>query len=136
MRVLLLFLNTNYTNIHEFLSIAMGTAMKRCSKCGRLLPTSDYYAKGNGLQSWCKECCKAHGRLRNGTTGKYRTPEKESSKTMGTSPKHQQLNLNFEGTRNETEVKTISSTDDDNTGDNDVSCVYEDTDSNKLGRVR
>ena len=110
----------------------MGTAMKRCSKCGRLLPTSDYYAKGNGLQSWCKECCKAHGRLRNGTTGKYRTPERESSETMGTSPKHQQLNLNFEGTMNEKEVKTIGLMEDAHTGDSVVSFVYETRDYNKF----
>lgn len=114
----------------------MGTAMKRCAKCGRLLPTSDYYAKGNGLQSWCKDCCKAHGRLRNGTTGKYRTPEKESSETMGTSPKHQQLNLNFEGTMNEKEVKTISLMEDAHTGDNVVSFVYETNDYNKFVTFR
>lgn len=110
----------------------MGTAMRRCAKCGRLLPTSDYYAKGNGLQSWCKDCCKAHGRLRNGTTGKYRTPEKESSEIMGTSPKQQELTLNFEGTMTEKEVKTIALMEDAHTGDNVVSFVYETRDYSKF----
>lgn len=110
----------------------MGTAMRRCAKCGRLLPTSDYYAKGNGLQSWCKDCCKAHGRLRNGTTGKYRTPEKESSETMGTSPKQKQLTLNFEGTMTEKEVKTIALMEDAHTGDSVVSFVYETRDYSKF----
>lgn len=108
--------------------------LKRCPKCGRLLPTSDYYAKGNGLQSWCKDCCKRHGRLRNGTTGKYRTPEKESSKAMGTSPNYQQLNLNFD--MNEKEVKTIRLMEDARTGDNVVSFVYETNDYSKFVTFR
>lgn len=37
-------------------------------------PESDYYPKGDALQSWCKTCCRERGRLRNGTTGKYREP--------------------------------------------------------------
>ncbi len=45
---------------------------RRCPKCGRVLPKSEFYPKGKGLQSWCKDCCKSHGRLRNGTTGIYR----------------------------------------------------------------
>jgi len=46
---------------------------RKCSKCGRVLPESQYYRKGDTLQSWCIDCCKEHGRLRNGTTGEYRT---------------------------------------------------------------
>ena len=45
---------------------------KVCAKCGRELPVSEYYAKGDKLQSYCKDCMKEHGRLRNGTTGEYR----------------------------------------------------------------
>lgn len=102
----------------------MGTATRTCARCGRELPTSDFYPKGNGLQSWCKECCKQHGRLRNGTTGKYRKPE-----DMGTSPK--QLSLKFKGTMTE-ERKTISLMEDARTGDNVVSFVYETRDYNKF----
>lgn len=46
--------------------------MRECPKCGRVLSVSEFYAKGNGLQSWCKDCCRERGRRRNGTTGKYR----------------------------------------------------------------
>ena len=46
--------------------------IRKCSKCGRELPVSEFYTKGKYLQSYCKECMKAHGRLRNGTTGEYR----------------------------------------------------------------
>lgn len=46
---------------------------KKCTKCGRELPVSEFYTKeGTKLQSQCKDCCKAHGRLRNGRTGKYK----------------------------------------------------------------
>lgn len=47
---------------------------RTCPKCGRTLPVSEFYPKsdGEGHQSYCKDCCKAHGRLRNGTTGEYR----------------------------------------------------------------
>lgn len=34
---------------------------KKCSKCGRELPVTEFYVKSNapdGLQSWCKECSK------------------------------------------------------------------------------
>lgn len=52
----------------------------RCKCCGKLKPSSDFYRRGtNGLQSWCKECCKEHGRLRNGTTGEYKTEENYES---------------------------------------------------------
>jgi len=49
--------------------------MKRCSKCHRLLQDTDFYVRRDNdtLQSQCKDCCKAHGRLRNGTTGIYKT---------------------------------------------------------------
>lgn len=45
---------------------------KVCAKCGRDLPLTEYYRKGRGYQSWCKDCCRDHGRLRNGSTGEYR----------------------------------------------------------------
>lgn len=48
------------------------TEMRTCAKCGRQLPLSEFYQKNDGYQSWCKDCCKDHGRLRNGTTGEYR----------------------------------------------------------------
>ena len=47
---------------------------KTCPKCGRTLPNTEFYAKGDNLQSWCKDCVKDHGRLRNGSTGVYRSP--------------------------------------------------------------
>lgn len=34
---------------------------KKCSKCGRELPASEFYVKkgaADGLQAWCKECQK------------------------------------------------------------------------------
>lgn len=47
--------------------------LRRCTKCGKYKDTSQFYRRGlNGLQYQCIECCKAHGRLRNGTTGIYR----------------------------------------------------------------
>ena len=30
--------------------------MKRCSRCGRLLPESEFFKCGSGLTSWCKHC--------------------------------------------------------------------------------
>lgn len=53
--------------------------MKECTKCHRLLDEKEFYVKRSttdGLQSWCKDCVKARGRLRNGTTGEYRTLDK------------------------------------------------------------
>lgn len=32
--------------------------MKRCSKCGSILPESEFYKCGKGLTSWCKHCYK------------------------------------------------------------------------------
>ena len=49
--------------------------IRKCSKCGRELPVSEFYAKGKYLQAYCKDCMKEHGRLRNGTTGEYRQPD-------------------------------------------------------------
>ena len=49
--------------------------MKTCPKCNRTLPMSDFYvmrSRPDGHSSYCKECNRAHGRLRNGTTGEYR----------------------------------------------------------------
>lgn len=48
--------------------------MKQCTKCHRVLPENEFYVRRstNSLQSQCKDCCKAHGRLRNGTTGIYK----------------------------------------------------------------
>jgi hypothetical protein len=43
-----------------------------CPNCGRELPENKFYRKGKGLQSWCIDCCRKHGKLRNGTTGEYR----------------------------------------------------------------
>ena len=43
-----------------------------CPNCGRELPENKFYRKGKGLQSWCIDCCRKHGKLRNGTTGVYR----------------------------------------------------------------
>ena len=48
---------------------------KRCPKCGRMLPMSEFYtmtSRPDGHSSYCKECNREHGRLRNGTTGEYR----------------------------------------------------------------
>lgn len=35
--------------------------MKKCTRCGRELPVTEFYKKSNaadGLQDWCKECFK------------------------------------------------------------------------------
>lgn len=48
---------------------------KTCPKCKRTLPMSEFYVmtdRPDGHSSYCKECNRAHGRLRNGTTGEYR----------------------------------------------------------------
>lgn len=45
---------------------------KKCPRCNKIKPLSEFYRKGKGLQSWCKDCCKEHGKLRNGSTGGYR----------------------------------------------------------------
>lgn len=59
--------------------------MKRCSKCGRELPLSEFYknkGKKDGLMCWCKDCCKAHGHSSRGKTAnakkckKYQGTEK------------------------------------------------------------
>lgn len=51
--------------------------MRRCTKCGRELPESEFYVRRDtgGLQSWCIRCCRNHGMLRNGSTGIYRKEE-------------------------------------------------------------
>ena len=54
--------------------------IRKCSKCGRELPLSEFYAKGKNLQSYCNDCMKEHGRLRNGTTGEYREPDETLSR--------------------------------------------------------
>lgn len=49
---------------------------KKCSKCGRELPLSEFYSKKtsfDGLQSWCKECQKS--RIRNHYTNKPCNPD-------------------------------------------------------------
>ena len=48
-----------------------------CTKCGRVLSEDNFYIRRDKgtYQSWCIDCCKAHGRLRNGTTGIYKKQE-------------------------------------------------------------
>lgn len=48
--------------------------LRECTKCHRFLPESSFYTRRStgGLQSQCIECCREHGRLRNGSTGIYR----------------------------------------------------------------
>lgn len=48
--------------------------LKQCSKCQRYLPESSFYIRRDNrkIQSQCIDCCKAHGRLKNGTTGVYK----------------------------------------------------------------
>ena len=55
--------------------------MKVCPHCGIEKPVGSFYKRNEqgGTQSWCKKCQKEHGRLRNGSTGEYRTPDEESS---------------------------------------------------------
>lgn len=49
--------------------------MIQCVHCMEIKPESEFYRRGiYGFQSWCKDCCREHGRLRNGTTGIYRKP--------------------------------------------------------------
>lgn len=42
---------------------AKGTTVKKCRRCGRELPVTEFYKKSNtsdGLQTWCKKCqCEA-----------------------------------------------------------------------------
>ena len=45
---------------------------KQCPHCGRTLPLEEFYHSDGRVQSWCKDCSRDHGRLRNGTTGEYR----------------------------------------------------------------
>lgn len=61
-----------YIPIKPIESMDKENETKVCAKCGRELPVSEYYAKGDKLQAYCKDCMKEHGRLRNGTTGEYR----------------------------------------------------------------
>lgn len=58
--------------------------MKECTKCHKVLPESSFYKRRNtgGLQSHCIDCCKAHGRLRNGRTGIYKTEENNLNYTI------------------------------------------------------
>lgn len=49
---------------------------KKCSKCGRELPASEFYVKNSaadGLQPWCKECQK--GRVRTNYTNNHCNPD-------------------------------------------------------------
>lgn len=36
--------------------------MRRCPRCGRTLPESDFYRMGNRLQGWCRECSRSYNR--------------------------------------------------------------------------
>ena len=58
--------------------------MKKCPKCKRMLPKSFFYPRKTtgGLQSWCIECSRGHGRLRNGSTGIYREETPQSKLDM------------------------------------------------------
>lgn len=53
---------------------------KRCPKCGRELPLSEFYVKkgaADGLQAWCKECQKtaSHNRFASKAHCKCCNPE-------------------------------------------------------------
>lgn len=53
---------------------------KRCPKCGRELPASEFYVKkgaADGLQAWCKKCQKAasHNRFASKAHCKCCNPE-------------------------------------------------------------
>lgn len=53
--------------------------VKLCKKCREIKPKTEFnacHAHKDGLQSYCKKCDREHGRLRNGTTGEYRQPDK------------------------------------------------------------
>lgn len=74
------------TNLMNFVAAMEGLKpskpeTKVCAHCGMEKPIGSFYKKGEfgGTQSWCKKCQKEHGRLRNGSTGEYRTPDNESS---------------------------------------------------------
>lgn len=46
--------------------------LKKCTKCGRLLPLTEFYLHKGHHRSTCKDCCKkesqeAYMRLKNGT---------------------------------------------------------------------
>lgn len=40
--------------------------MKKCYKCGRVLPESEFYKMKKYLQSYCKDCKRTLGRARYG----------------------------------------------------------------------
>lgn len=48
--------------------------MRRCPRCGRTLPESDFYRMGNRLQGWCRECSRSYNRewRRNNPGKRYR----------------------------------------------------------------
>ena len=49
---------------------------KKCHKCGRELPISEFYtskSSADGLQSWCKDCQKS--RIRGQRINKDRNPD-------------------------------------------------------------
>jgi len=40
--------------------------MKKCQRCGKAQPFDNFYSRTDraGYFAWCKDCCKAEGRLR------------------------------------------------------------------------
>lgn len=57
---------------------AIATQVKKCSKCGRELPVSEFYAnKANkdGYQSYCKECTAAANKQRKSGGGSESLPQ-------------------------------------------------------------
>ena len=48
--------------------------LKKCSKCGRELPVSEFWKNAStedGLQTYCKECGNVYARNRKKTPGKF-----------------------------------------------------------------
>jgi hypothetical protein len=56
--------------------IPAAKGLRHCTKCGRDLPESDFYTRGNSLKSWCKECFKADVISRRSSGIKRGRPEK------------------------------------------------------------
>lgn len=44
--------------------VLTNTIDKKCTRCGRVLPTTSFYRKGDNLQHWCISCQKDYRRTR------------------------------------------------------------------------
>jgi 5-methylcytosine-specific restriction endonuclease McrA len=57
--------------------------MKRCSKCGDEKEESEFHARKNGLQPWCRTCYAEYNKQRYATDPEFREYHHEHSKSAG-----------------------------------------------------